>query len=77
MITKIQRQNVQALVRQKYKPLLDIIDSYQGGKDVAASLEAWQGYGTTGEAIQEYLETNVEQNKPKRTRKTAKDVNNG
>lgn len=70
MIHKYQRQNVQVLIEQKFQPIMMIIEAYQSGEDVSEALDNWKGYGTTGEAINEYLKNNVEQ-KPKRKR-TAK-----
>lgn len=61
MIEKIHRQNVEALIEQKHKPLLDIIKHYADKKNVDEALANWQGFGTTGEAIKKYLKQNVKQ----------------
>lgn len=67
-IQKIYLQNVEALVRQQHKPLLDIVSSYENSEDVTEMVEAWRGFGTTSEAIKHYLENNVKQTpKPKRS----------
>lgn len=76
MITKIHRQNIQALIRQENPTLLMIIDAYKSGNDVSELLEGWKGGGTTGEAIAEHLKNNVKKT-PKRKAKVAKEVNNG
>ena len=73
MITKIQRQNVRALIRQNHKPLLEIIEAYKSGEDVTKYLEAWGGTGgTNGAAIAEHLATlkPVPKRKTRKTRST-------
>lgn len=71
MITKAQRQNVEALIRQKHQPLLDIIEKYQAGGKIDELTANWKGFGTNGEAVAEYVAANYKQNK-KRSKSTPK-----
>lgn len=75
MITNTHRENVISLVRQGHKPLLDIIEAYKAKEDVTDMLAEWRGFGTTGEAINEYLEKHVTQKTKRSTKKMV--VNNG
>lgn len=70
MRPKIERQNVEALIRQKHQPLLDIIEAYQGGGNIDKLTADWRGFGTTGEAIAEYVTANYKQTK--KTKSTPK-----
>lgn len=61
MRPKIETQNVEALIRQKHQPLLDIIEAYEAGGKIDELTADWKGYGTTGEAIAEYVLANHKQ----------------
>lgn len=77
MIRKIDRQNAEALVRQRFAPMLKMIADYEAGKNP----DKWRqdeklvnlfGHGTNLEAVIEFIVANYEQ-KPK-ARKTTKEV---
>lgn len=72
MITKTERQNVEALIAQKHQPLLDIIEAYEAGGKIDELTAAWKGFGTTGEAIAEYVLANYKQTKKRKA--TPKEV---
>lgn len=80
MITKIQKQNAEALVRQEFEPVLKLIADYEAGADPDAwrqdeSLVKLFGYGTSLEAVILHITQNY-QPKPKRGRaKTEIDEN--
>lgn len=80
MITKIQMQNAEALIRQEFEPVMKLVADYEAGADP----DGWRkdeklvklfGYGTSLEAMILYITQNY-QPKPKRARaKTEIDEN--
>lgn len=81
MIRKIERQNAAALVRQQFKPVLQMIADFEAGKDP----DDWRqdeklvnlfGYGTMLEAVILHITSNY-QARPKRARSKTEKLNDG
>ncbi len=70
MISKIHLQNAAALVSQKQPDMAFFIKAYQDGVDLAEAISrsknlfVTSNYGTTPEAVREYIKSNYNVTKP-------------
>ncbi|MEE9366580.1 MAG: hypothetical protein V3W44_07835 [Dehalococcoidales bacterium] len=73
MTSKIHLQNAGALIRQEQPDMAFFVKSYQDGVDLAEAMShskllfITSNYGTTPEAVREYIKSNYNVTKPIKT----------
>lgn len=72
MIRKIWLQNVEALIRQEFEPVVKAVEAYKAAKATVADILADEEltatvrrYGTRIEAVAAHIEASYQQEKPK------------
>ncbi len=77
MINKIHRQNAEALTRQEQPDMMFFIKAYKEGIDLdeamrhSKNLFVASNFGTSSEAVKEYIQSNFKVTRPVKTRRRA------